>query len=203
VTYDELKDTVLAYLGHWPDPDPVLGEHIGSIIETAEGRIYTAIRHPQMVAREYVLSLSATEDDEPPYLTPEDMLEPVSLVGQGRTWEYATQDQVLEQIRGGCTDAWLWSTFGRELVFSYPPDTTVVLTYYQRPTALKDGGDQPLFTAFPQLFVSGSCAEAARFLREPEEIFVSFERDFLARLQEVNAAAWSASIPHRQPLKVR
>lgn len=206
MTYAELTSLVLANLGHYPDPDPVFEDHIGSIVEQAEGRIYTLVRHPQMVQRVYVFDTAQNDDNEAPFIAPSDMLEPASLVGQDDTWELVTQDQVLAAQRD-YTDVttrpkW-WAIFGTEMVFSVPPDATLVLTYYAKPTALKDGGTQPLFSLFPQLFVAGACTEAARFLREPQEVFQRFEVDFQLRLSEVVQAAWSATVPRRQAQQQR
>jgi hypothetical protein len=206
MTYTELKSAIFSYLGHYPDPDPVFEAMIGTLIEQAEARIYTTVRHPQMVERVYILDTSQGGDDSAPFLVPSDLLEPASLVGQDGTWESVTQDDLLDAQR--CyTDATarpkVWAIFGQEMVFSVDPDDTLVLTYYQRPVALKDGGTQPLFNLFPHLFVAGGCAEAARFLREPDNIWQRYEQDFQFRLAEVVKAAWSATVPRRQPLKSR
>ncbi len=165
MTYAELKSLVFANLGHYPDPDPVFEAHIGSIIEQAEGRIYTLVRHPQMVQRVYILDTDQNGDDEAPFIVPTDLLEPASLVGQDDTWELVTQDQVLAAQRDYTNvtsrPKW-WAIFGTEMTFSVPPDATLVLTYYAKPEALKDGGTQPLFSLARAPKRLGSCGSHKR-----------------------------------------
>jgi hypothetical protein len=200
MTYQEFRDSVLQYMGHWPDPDPAFDAALDVLIEKAEAKVHTLLRHPFMLSGPFLSALSVGGD--PPYLVPDDFLEPHSLISGEGPLEYRPVSGYIEAKQCDPNDR-VYSIIGREIIINPADDGTAVFSYYARPPSIQSNPNGALFVAFPHLYHSAACTESARFLREPPEVLAAHQADFERYLADVTLAAWSADIPKRQPLKVR
>ena len=196
MTYLQLINNVLGYFGNGNDADPTFEAYVPNIIEVAEGTVYASLRHPTMVKSPFLKSLSQTSS--PPFLIPDDMLEPASIVDSTR-WLFRTSDQFfpIDTEEGN-----LWTILGNEIVLNQDATDTMIFNYYAKPQSIATDETTPMFVLYPQLFVRGSLAEAARFLRQPDMSIAALQTEFERSLQEVRYDAWNAKLPKRAPLQV-
>jgi hypothetical protein len=206
MTYEQLRQAIYGYFGNAGDPDPNFEAYVPTIIEVAEGNIYSQLRHPQMVVRPYLTELSADGSGSAPYELPADCLEPHGIVDT-RKWVFESPEQFFNRYNHGCPAyagmPYYWTVHGKEVVVNPEATATAVFSYYKKPPALASDDTAPLFVLYPDLFVKAALPEAARWLREDDSIIMHHQQEFARRLQEVRLDAWGASIPKAQPLKVR
>jgi len=200
MTYDQLKEAVLSYFGNYPDPDPRFAALLPTIIEMAESRVYSNLRHPQMVRTKYIVELS--DSGVRPFLVPSDMLEPHSVVDSVH-WEYLSVPNFYKMVTDNCANQQLWTIHGTELVVWPEPTTTAIFSYYAKPVPLSSDDSTAVFSLYPHLFLAASLAEAARHLREPDTVKATLQQEFLQHLNEVRKEAWSATLPHKGVLRVK
>ncbi len=196
MTYLQLINSILGYFGNGQNADPTFEAYVPNIIESAEGAVYASLRHPQMVKSPFLKSLSQTA--EPPYLIPDDMLEPASMVDSIR-WLFRTSDQFFPI---DANEAPKWTILGTEIVLNRDATDTMIFNYYAKPDGIAANEDTVLFKLYPHLFLNASLAEAARFLREPDSAIAALQQEFQRTLQEVRYDAWNAKLPKRAPLAV-
>ncbi len=190
MTYDQLVAAVLGYFGNAGDPDPNFAAYMPTIVEMAESKIYTVLRHPRMIRSDFVKSLSDTQS--PPFLVPDRMLE-AARVTDATPWYYQSPEQFFKLKEP--TDFQMWTIYGDEIVLSQDVTDTVVFAWYDKPEPLAEADQSAIFQLYPQLFLYGSLAEAARYLREPESVIANLDGTFQGTLNQVRLEGWNASLP--------
>ena len=200
MTYDQLRTAIAGYFGNTDSIDPNFEVQIPTLIEMAESRIYEDIRHPTMILRPYVRELNPLL--APPYTWPDDCLEIHSIADKDTIrWEFVQPDLIL--VEEAQRPEYCWTVYGNEILFRPDPFSSTVLTYYARPESVTTDESTPLFKLFPRLFLQGGLAEAALYLREPDNSIVLHEQKFEQEKERVRKVAWSARVPAAMPLKLR
>jgi hypothetical protein len=203
MTYTEFKALVQAYLHQ--EGNPKISEQVDGFIELGEAAINRRVRTQQMLQ---TVALSDLETGDPPlYPVPTDFLELYGIWQDNEPLEFVAVDQLrkIGHATQPATCHGYYSVNGGYLVFSEAPDTSSTLTYYARPTALRDVVGTitlPLFQRHQDLYLYSAMTEAAPLLRDEQRgVYWGQQRERV--LEEIRLENWSAKLPKAQSLRVR
>lgn len=182
-SYAELQ----AEIASWLNRDD-LTSNIPTFISMAEKTLFRQVRIRQMLKR---VRTTLDEDFE---ALPPDFLEAVSLkiVGTCESPIYLVEPATMDRLKaGGATGRpRFFAPIGTEFAV-YPArdqDYTVELLYYARPDALSGSvASNAILDAWPDLYLFGSLAASAPFLREDERL-LTWTSLFRGALTEVGDA---------------
>ncbi|MCM8734591.1 hypothetical protein M5E06_10335 [Azospirillum sp. A1-3] len=192
-SYAELQ----AEIASWLNRDDLAGT-IPSFISLAERTMFRQVRIRQMLKR-----VRATLDEDFETL-PDDFLEAVSLklLTTPETPVSAVEPAVMDMLkaRGSTGRPRYFAPIGNDLTV-YPArdqDYTVELLYYARPDALSGSvSSNVILATWPDLYLWGSLAASAPFLREDERIATwgSLYRGSLAEVGEADPPVRAVAAP--------
>jgi len=202
MTYQELQDRILAYLGHIPDPDPSVLAALPSFIEQAEDRIYRELRDQRMARNVFVLDLGS--GTLPPFVLPDDFLGNGGVFDGATEWEQVPIAVLLD--KDACQGAaQRYAINANELVIQdNAANPTTVLNYYAKPARLSAAttANNQIFQQNPDMFLYGALAEASIFMRDPNN-GAMWNQQFLARLAALRMEQWNAKWAELTPQKIR
>ena len=187
-TYAELVSAVTAFMGQEGNPEVV--NQVPLFIALGEATIYRQLRDERMITNTLV-------GTTPPYILPDDFLEPQAVwIGYSKI-SYVPPDMILQDEVSTDT-ATLWSVLGTELLFNGATTDTTTLSYFAKPAPLVEEVNN-LFLLNPDLFLYAALSEAMIFVRDESRSGV-WKGLFAEKLAAVRSAAWDARLPRAQPL---